>query len=182
MRPRFEEIIVNEQKLFSIQEKFNEVIEIINKELETQLEINVKSTSEETWADLLPVIQASANSEKSSSDPSKADIIMQKICYKFLYPRLDVHVSMSMNHLLKSPFSVHPKTGNICIPFLVENVDDFRINQVPTITSLCEGSSSLEGPVSIFNEVCERIKNTSKSERNKRVVAIREQKGRVINP
>jgi DNA primase small subunit len=33
-----------------------------------------------------------------------------------LYPRFDATVSKFKNHLLKAPYSIHPKTGYICIP------------------------------------------------------------------
>jgi DNA primase small subunit len=34
-----------------------------------------------------------------------------------MYPRLDINVSTSKNHLLKCPFSVHPKSLKISVPF-----------------------------------------------------------------
>lgn len=43
---------------------------------------------------------------------AKQDLIMET-----MYPRLDVEVSRQMIHLLKSPFCIHPGTGNVCVPF-----------------------------------------------------------------
>ncbi|XP_074387024.1 DNA primase small subunit isoform X2 [Zonotrichia albicollis] len=60
--------------------------------------------------------------------------VMLQLCF----PRLDCNVSKGLGHLLKSPFSVHPKTGRISVPLDLQKLDEFDPFSVPTITSLCQ--------------------------------------------
>jgi len=50
---------------------------------------------------------------------------LQTIIFSHVYPRLDAEVSKHMNHLLKAPFCVHPKTGRVCVPIDPANCDAF---------------------------------------------------------
>jgi DNA primase small subunit len=69
-----------------------------------------------------------------------------ELVMKYCYPRLDVNVSKAQNHLLKSPFCVHPKTGRVCIPIDPKEADDFDPFKVPTVRSLCAQIDAYEGP------------------------------------
>ncbi|NXR08136.1 PRI1 primase, partial [Semnornis frantzii] len=60
-----------------------------------------------------------------------------EVMLQFCFPRLDINVSKGVGHLLKSPFSVHPKTGRISVPLDLQSLDQFDPFTVPTISSLC---------------------------------------------
>ena len=79
--------------------------------------------------------------------------LIEEIMFQYTYPRLDSEVTKGLNHQLKSPFCVHPKTcnstiiyklnlnknycsGNVCVPIDTDRIDAFDPFKVPTIIDL----------------------------------------------
>merc|ERR1719251_73669 len=104
-----------------------------------------------------------------------SDVTLNEIKLQFAYPRLDINVSKGLNHLLKSPFCVHPKTGRVCIPFNPKKVDDFNPEHVPTVNQLIDeldksgkedkensnnleyNKTSLKKPMKVFNDFLQKM-------------------------
>lgn len=61
---------------------------------------------------------------------------LRAIVFAHAYPRLDLEVSKKMNHLLKAPFCVHPKTGRVCVPIAPAQAAEFDPEAVPTVAEL----------------------------------------------
>ncbi|CAI5983130.1 unnamed protein product [Closterium sp. NIES-65] len=62
-------------------------------------------------------------------------------------------VSKHMNHLLKAPFCVHPKTGAVCVPIDPANCADFEPSQAPTLNQQVDGIDAAHGASDLMNEI-----------------------------
>jgi DNA primase small subunit len=85
----------------------------------------------------LPQLRKFNNGKGKQAKPAIEEIVLG-----YLYPRLDVHVTEQRNHLLKSPWVVHPKTGRVCVPFDPAKVSDFNPETVPTVQDLAREFNS----------------------------------------
>lgn len=90
--------------------------------------------------------------------------MLRDLVLQYSYPRLDDKVSIQINHLLKSPFCVHPKTRKlgatsdyyhtsnldiahlerVCVPIQADSCESFDPLAVPTLSQLSKELENYE--------------------------------------
>lgn len=105
----------------------------LNKALQRKWDSAPERSSSSKWADIdgLAKNGASTSVVGKALKEAKQDIVLE-----YTYPRLDAEVSKRLNHLLKSPFCVHPKSGRVCVPIDPRDPEAFDPESVPTATQL----------------------------------------------
>lgn len=113
---------------------------------------NPNRSSLDKWKDIDQIAQSnfinSTNNSNSKNQNLRKKEFMNKlqeckedIIMLTLYPKLDVEVTKQVNHLLKSPFCIHPATGKICVP--INN--DFNPDMAPMLSKIQFEFESLNG-------------------------------------
>ncbi|XP_028577264.2 DNA primase small subunit [Podarcis muralis] len=129
----FREYALVEQDILGSKESYEKVLALVPETVRKELlqEFTKKHDSVKRWELLTKAL------ERHSSTLKKMAHTESEIMLQYCFPRLDMNVSKGINHLLKSPFSVHPKTGRISVPIDLKKLDEFDPFAVPTISRLC---------------------------------------------
>lgn len=141
IEPFFEQVILEDQKLFDTSEGVKKLLSLIpDAEMRKEAEKALKQAygdSRKVWDAFCCHFEYIRTSGKGTAS-RKAKFIIEEVQLALIYPRLDINVSKGMKHLLKAPFCIHPKSGKVCVPFRPSKVFDFNPDNVPTINLLMD--------------------------------------------
>lgn len=158
----FVEYIVKEQDNLGTDERLKNFLDIIDEDIKKPFKENMSkvATSIDRWETFERTF---SELQQKGQIPKNLKNLKEEIKLYYSYPRLDINVSKGLNHLLKAPFCVHPKTGRICIPFNITSVDHFDPNNVPTLTMLIKEVDAYDEKTKKQEESVSGIDVTSKS-------------------
>ncbi|QIW95915.1 hypothetical protein AMS68_001433 [Peltaster fructicola] len=138
LNPHFQTDVLSDQDPWASPQQSEKLVSLLpDKTLTTALQKKWDSapgrSSAQKWADIDSVAEAGNLGAMNAKQLVEAK---QDIRLEYTYPRLDAEVSKKLNHLLKSPFVIHPGTGRVCVPIDVRSLEDFDPLAVPTVTQL----------------------------------------------
>ncbi|ORY52018.1 prim-pol domain-containing protein [Rhizoclosmatium globosum] len=133
--PMFTKRLIHTQDILSNPEKWKRILALIpdeelRKKFDDQWAANKKLTPHDKWLQVVTELKT-----LSKKKPAVASTALE-ILFQYSYPRLDSNVSIGLNHLLKAPFCVHPKTGRVCIPIDAKKCDTFDPFQAPKLSDI----------------------------------------------
>lgn len=144
LKPYFSENILRDQDPWATPTGAEKLLHLLpNKPLVDALKAEWESSPERTsaqrWSDIRTVNLGSTKRGGGGANRKAEDKIreaMEDVMLEYTYPRLDINVSKSLNHLLKSPFVIHPGTGRVCVPIDMAKLHEFDPLEVPTVHEL----------------------------------------------
>ncbi len=134
----------------------NSVLDDVEKEL------NMKNSSVQKFKNIEEILQRNKNF-------NRGELCIKDFKLNVLYPRLDINVSKHINHLLKSPFCIHPKTGLVSVPLDDYDIKNFKIEDIPRLDFLVndykEGKTNqnFEKYIQLFEKFAKDCNENNKS-------------------
>jgi len=136
----FVDVLLRDQDVFREQARWEVLLQLLpTSESDAIARLHTRWAAEprssmQKWDDILEAAQRSHDRVRPTWIAALEDIVLQ-----YTYPRIDAEVTKRMNHLLKSPFVMHPSTGRVCVPLELEQILNFDpAVGAPTVVQLLE--------------------------------------------
>lgn len=135
----FEDLMITKQDFLSNEHLVQNVIDLVGDDSALKQRLNERCkiptlTSASCWKVM------KLESERHKGKRGRQNYFIQEVKLQHCFPRLDANVTKGFNHLLKLPFCIHPKTGNVCVPLDIDSIDSFKLSDVPNLNDLTEES------------------------------------------